>query len=152
VVDDRGDFGTRLEQPLPQHLERVLVGDVEGDVVELDGAVGGTPGRLGEGLGPRHLEEGHGVAAAHLEEVVAHGTGHGRRREAHAEHAHVEAHGRVHVGRDEGQVVMPASAARPAGVGDVGSTGLRDGAMLRRRGYGRGVECMEPRFPEEWIG
>ena len=108
-----GDLGARREQPLAQHLERVLVGDVERDVVELDGAVARPARRLGERLGPLHLEERDRVAAAHLEEVVAHRPGHGGGGEAHAEHADVEAHGGVHVGGDERQVVdaLPAGSA-----------------------------------------
>ena len=98
------------EQPLAQHLERVLVGDVERDVVELDGAVARPARGLGERLGALDLEERDGVAAVHLEEVVAHRPRHRGGGQAHAEHAHVEADGRVHVGRDQREVVdaLPA--------------------------------------------
>ena len=49
------------EQALAQHLERVLVGDVEGDVVELDGAVGSGPRPAWRRSRPLHLEERDGV-------------------------------------------------------------------------------------------
>ena len=113
MVDHRRHLGTGRQEPLAQHLERVLVGNVEGDVVELDGAVARPAGGLGEGLGPGHLEEGDRVAAPHLEEVVAHRPGHRGRGEPHPEHADVEADGRVHVGGDERQVVdaLPRGAS-----------------------------------------
>ena len=70
----------------------------------------GPPAGLAKVSAPCHLEERDGVAAADLEEVVAHRPGHRRGGQAHAEHADVEADGGVHVGGDEGQVVdaLPA--------------------------------------------
>ena len=111
-----GDLATERLEPAAQTVQGLVVGQVERQMVELGGVLlVGHAGRLGEGLGVGHLEERHRVAGGDLEEVVAHGAGIEGGHEAHAEHAMVEAHGRVHVGRDQGQVVdYPASGVRTA--------------------------------------
>ena len=72
--------------------------------------VGGHAGRLGVGLGARPLEEGDRVLGPDLEEVVAEGAGRQSGHQPHAEDPVVEAHGLVHVGGDEGEVVHSSPA------------------------------------------
>ena len=68
------------------------------------------PAGDGERVRPLHLEEGDRVLGTDLEEVVAHRPGHDAGDQPHAEDAVVEADGRVHVRRDEGEVVDAAPA------------------------------------------
>ncbi len=114
VVDDLGDLAVVRQQALAQLEERVLVGQVERHVVELDGPRVGDPGRLGEGveLDAPVLEERHRVGRAELEEVVPECRRADRGHEPGPEDAVVEARGRVHVGGDEGQVVDATPARR----------------------------------------
>ena len=81
--------------------QRLLVGQVERQVVELDRPRVGHAGRLGErlDLDVGVLEEGDGRLLAEGEEVVAERRRADRGDELGAEHAVVEAHGRVHVRR-----------------------------------------------------
>ena len=85
----------------------LLVGQVEREVVELRRPPVGHAGRLREALelDALVLEERDRLLGAELEEVVAEGSGADGGDEPGAEHPVVEAHGRVHVGRDEGEVV-----------------------------------------------
>ena len=128
VVDDVGDLAVGGLQPGPQVEQGLLVDEVERQVVELRGAGVGDPGRLGEAvdLDALVLEERDRVARADLEEVVAERVRADGRHEPGAEHADVEADGRVHVGAHQREVVdaPPAGLACCSAMGtSVASTG-----------------------------
>ena len=131
MIDDVGDLAVGLEQPLAEAEQRLLVGQVEREVVELARDRVGDPGRLLEVRGVGPFEERERVPGADLEEVVAQRARHRRRHEPHAEHALVEPDGGVHVGGDERQVV-DAAPARDLGHHDLLS--VRDRSLRRRPG------------------
>ena len=107
VVDDVGDLAPGVLEAVAQGEQRLLVGQVERQVVELDRSRVGHAGRLGErlDLGVGVLEEGDRALLPEGEEVVPEARRADRRHELGTEHAVVEAHRRVHVVGDEGEVV-----------------------------------------------
>ena len=114
MVDDVGDLAVGALQALAQVEQRLLVGEVEREVVELRRARVGNAGRLAERLRRRVgvLEERDRVLRTELEEVVPEAGRADRRDEPRAERAVVEAHGRVHVVGDEREVVDPPPVRR----------------------------------------
>ena len=101
----------------------------------------GTPAGLANALevGAGVLEEGDRVLRADLEEVVPERGGADRRHQPGTEHAVVEAHGRVHVGRDQREVVD----APPAGL--LGGCCHASIVRLRTRPATSRCPCAHPR-------
>jgi hypothetical protein len=107
VVNNISNFTVMIKEALTQRQQRCFVGEIQGYVVELHGALVWNTRWLGEAINlmPLVLEERYSRSIPHVEKIVPERVVAYCRHQRCAEHSVPEPRGGIHIIGNEGEVI-----------------------------------------------